>query len=44
VADNGEAALALVSTEQPDVVFLDVNIPGKSGLLEIIASYQAGPF
>lgn len=31
VADNGEAALDLVRREKPDIMFLDLNLPGKSG-------------
>ncbi len=31
VADNGESALDLVHREQPDVMFLDLNLPGKNG-------------
>ena len=31
VADNGDAALDLVRREQPDVMFLDLNLPGKNG-------------
>jgi len=31
VADNGETALDLVHREQPDVMFLDLNLPGKNG-------------
>lgn len=32
VAARGDVALSLVESEQPDVVFLDLNMPGMSGL------------
>jgi CheY-like chemotaxis protein len=32
LASHGDAALALVFAERPDVVFLDVNMPGQNGL------------
>lgn len=32
VAMNGEQALAVLNTTLPDLVVLDVNMPGKSGL------------
>jgi YesN/AraC family two-component response regulator len=32
LASQGDVALALVFAERPDVVFLDVNMPGKNGL------------
>src|SRR5690348_6106 len=31
-AENGEQALALVHESRPDVVFLDIRMPGKSGI------------
>ena len=31
-ADNGIAALRLIKEEQPDLVFLDIEMPGKNGL------------
>jgi DNA-binding LytR/AlgR family response regulator len=31
-AENGEHALALISERAPDVAFLDIRMPGKSGL------------
>lgn len=31
-ADNAEDCLALVGTKRPDVVFLDINMPGMDGL------------
>jgi DNA-binding NarL/FixJ family response regulator len=35
-AEDGEAALQMISDTQPDVVLLDVRMPGKSGL-EVLA-------
>jgi CheY-like chemotaxis protein len=32
LASHSDVALALVCAERPDVVFLDVNMPGKNGL------------
>jgi DNA-binding response OmpR family regulator len=31
VVDDGDAALEQVSAERPDVVFLDLDMPGKNG-------------
>jgi len=31
-AKNGQEALKLFETYQPDIVFLDINMPGMSGL------------
>jgi two-component system LytT family response regulator len=36
-ADNGEAAVAAIRTLKPDLVFLDVQMPGKTGL-DVIAT------
>jgi len=32
VAEDGETALQLARAEQPDLIFLDINMPRKSGL------------
>lgn len=32
VAEDGESALQLARAEQPDLIFLDMNMPRKSGL------------
>jgi DNA-binding NarL/FixJ family response regulator len=39
-AETGEAGLALLATERPDLVILDLNLPGLSGL-ELIRRCQA---
>lgn len=39
-ADNGEKALALYEQEKPDLVLLDVNLPGMDGL-QILAGILA---
>lgn len=31
VVDNGNAAVEQIASERPDVVFLDLNMPGKDG-------------
>lgn len=31
-AENGEQALALITTENPDIAFLDIRMPGLSGI------------
>ena len=40
---DGEAALALVEAERPDVVILDVDMPKKDGFDVVRALKQAGP-
>ena len=30
-ANNVDAALKIIDTEQPDILFLDIHMPGKSG-------------
>lgn len=39
-AQNGEQALEMIGKSRPDIVFLDIRLPGQSGLeiLEIIKS------
>lgn len=41
-ADNGIAALETIRTLQPDLVFLDLQIPGMSGF-EVIRSIETSP-
>lgn len=41
VATNGEAALSEVQKERPDIVLLDLKMPGMSGL-EILKKIKAG--
>lgn len=43
VADNGADALALVQTELPDLVVLDVSMPGLDGLTVCHYLHSAGP-
>ena len=31
-AENAEQALALIQAQQPDLLFLDVQMPGKTGV------------
>jgi two-component system copper resistance phosphate regulon response regulator CusR len=42
-AANGEEALRLLESEPPDIVLLDVNLPGKSGfeILDVIRGREA---
>jgi DNA-binding NarL/FixJ family response regulator len=35
-ADSGKSALAIVAAEQPDVVVLDLNLPGGGGGLDLL--------
>ena len=30
-ANNAEVAISLIEKEQPDIIFLDIHMPGKSG-------------
>ncbi|HEY9661766.1 MAG TPA: response regulator, partial [Allocoleopsis sp.] len=32
IANNGEEAIALVQTEQPDLILMDIQMPGMDGL------------
>lgn len=41
-AHDGEAALKLARAERPDVVLLDLNLPGRSGL-EVLREMKADP-
>jgi CheY-like chemotaxis protein len=43
VANDGPAALAAFRRQRPDVVFLDVNMPGPSGLDVLKQLRQADP-
>jgi CheY-like chemotaxis protein len=43
VANDGPAALAAFRRHRPDVVFLDVNMPGPSGLEVLKQLRQADP-
>lgn len=42
-ADNGAAALELVAAEAPDVVLLDIRMPGKSGVEVCAAIKEISP-
>lgn len=41
-ADNGDEGIALINKEQPDLVFLDVEMPGKNGF-EVLEALTASP-
>ena len=41
-AADGQSALDMVRAEPPDLVFLDMNIPGSSGA-EVLAAVRADP-
>ena len=41
-AADGQSALEMVRSEPPDLVFLDMNIPGSSGA-EVLAAVRADP-
>jgi DNA-binding NtrC family response regulator len=43
VAHNGKAALAAAQQKRPDVVFLDINMPGPSGLDVLRELHRADP-
>jgi len=40
-AEDGHSALISIATTRPDVVFLDIQMPGMSGL-EVISQYKGG--
>ncbi len=42
IAKNGDDALALIQKERPDLVILDIQIPGKSGI-EVAKIVRAKP-
>jgi len=42
VAKNGDEALNLIRTQKPDVMVLDIQIPGKSGI-EVAKIVRANP-
>ena len=44
VVDTGEAALELLQTDSPDVVVLDIMLPGKDGFTVMSELRQAGQF
>ncbi len=41
-ASDGDAALAMVRSDPPDLVFLDLNIPGASGT-EVLSALKSDP-
>jgi two-component system alkaline phosphatase synthesis response regulator PhoP len=41
-ASDGDAALAMVRSDPPDLVFLDLNIPGASGT-EVLSALKGDP-
>ena len=42
-ADNGEDAMMLVDEEEPDIIILDLNMPGMDGLTAIPLFQQESP-
>lgn len=40
-AEDGQGALAAIATSKPDVVFLDIQMPGMSGL-DVLREYKGG--
>jgi DNA-binding LytR/AlgR family response regulator len=40
-AENGQAALSLIDSESPDVMFLDIQMPGMNGF-ELLSRLQGG--
>jgi DNA-binding NarL/FixJ family response regulator len=41
-AGDGESAVAGIAASRPDVVFLDINLPGRNGL-EVLRAVKAVP-
>jgi len=41
-AANGQDALGIIATEKPDIVLLDVNMPGMSGIQTLAAMRKQG--
>src|SRR6188768_2898404 len=42
-ASNGGEAVKIIETMNPDLIFLDINMPGKNGF-EMLSSISRGPF
>jgi YesN/AraC family two-component response regulator len=42
-ATNGSEAVALVHSEEPDIVFLDIQMPGMDGIQAAKADRRTGP-
>lgn len=42
-AENGDQALALLATHKPDVIFMDVQMPGKNGFETLMAMHEPRP-
>lgn len=40
-AEDGQGALALIATTKPDIVFLDIQMPGMTGL-EVLGNFKGG--
>ena len=40
-AEDGQGALALIATTNPDIVFLDIQMPGMTGL-DVLREYKGG--